>query len=136
MNKYCYFCKSKINYKYITYVTGFYIYERAREYSWVSLRHYAVNLRGLTSNVLMLMLYWSEKMMRNSTYLPPNTKLIHKTNNRLTLITVFCFRVEPPFVTSYETQEYWTLYLGVLMSIPRILVCICVRAHEYTGFYV
>jgi hypothetical protein len=27
--------------------------------------------------------------------LPPNTRLIHKTNNRLTLITVFCFRVDP-----------------------------------------
>ena len=39
-------------------------------------------------------------------YLPPNTRLIHKTNNRLTLITVFCFRVDPvTFVTSYETQD-------------------------------
>ena len=66
---------------------------------------------GSTSNVLMLMLYWSEKMIRNSMYLPPNTRLIHKTNNRLTLITVFCFVLEltppPPvtYVTSYETQE-------------------------------
>ena len=64
---------------------------------------------GSTSNILMLMLYWSEKMIRNFMYLPPNTRLIHKTNNRLTLITVFCFRVDLPppvtFVTSYETQE-------------------------------
>jgi hypothetical protein len=29
-------------------------------------------------------------------YLAPNTRLIHKTNNRLTLITVFCFRIDPP----------------------------------------
>jgi hypothetical protein len=36
-----------------------------------------------------LMLYWSEKMIWNSMYLPPNTRLIH-------LITVFCFRVDPP----------------------------------------
>jgi hypothetical protein len=55
----------------------------------------AGNLEGLdsdggsTSNVLMLMLYWSEKMT-------PNTRLIDKTSNRLTLITVFCFRVDPP----------------------------------------
>ena len=49
---------------------------------------------GSTSNVLMLMLYWSEKMIRNSMYLPP--RLIHKTNNRLTLIAVFCFRVDSP----------------------------------------
>jgi hypothetical protein len=61
-----------------------------------------------TSNVLMLMLYWSEKIIRNSMYLPPNTRPIHKTNNRLTLTTVFCFRVDHPVtsVTSYETQEY------------------------------
>jgi hypothetical protein len=51
---------------------------------------------GSTANVLMLMLYWSEKVIRNSTYLTPNTMLIHKTKNRLTLITVFCFRVDPP----------------------------------------
>ena len=36
---------------------------------------------GSISNALMLMLYWSEKMIRNSMYLPPNTRLIHKTNN-------------------------------------------------------
>jgi hypothetical protein len=65
-------------------------------YSWVSLRHCAVNLTGgSTSNVLMLMLYWSEKMIRNSMYLPPNTRLINKTNNRLTLITVFCLELTP-----------------------------------------
>ena len=51
--------------------------------------------RGSTSNVLTLMLYWSEKMIRNSMYLSLNTRLIHKTSNRLTLITVFCFRVDP-----------------------------------------
>ena len=51
---------------------------------------------GSTSNALMLMLYWSEKTIRNFTYLPLNTRLIHKTNNRLTLITGFCFRVDPP----------------------------------------
>jgi hypothetical protein len=53
---------------------------------------------GSTSNVLMLiiMLYWSEKMIRNSMYLSPNTRLINKTSSRLTLITVFCFRVDPP----------------------------------------
>jgi hypothetical protein len=51
---------------------------------------------GSTSNVLMLMLYWSEKMIRNFMYWPPNTRLIHKTNNRFTLTTVFCFRVDPP----------------------------------------
>jgi hypothetical protein len=28
---------------------------------------------GSTLNVLMLMLHWSEKMIRNCTYLPPNT---------------------------------------------------------------
>jgi hypothetical protein len=50
---------------------------------------------GSTSNVLTLMLYWSEKMIRNSMYLSLNTRLIHKTSNRLTLITVFCFRVDP-----------------------------------------
>jgi hypothetical protein len=73
--------------------------------SWVSLRHNAVNLtRGSASNVLMLMLHWSEKMVQKSTHLPPNTRLMQKTNNRLTLITVFCFRVVT-FVTSYETQE-------------------------------
>jgi hypothetical protein len=45
-------------------------------------------------------------MIRNSMYLSPNTRLIHKTSNRLTLITVFCFRVDPlSIVTSYETQE-------------------------------
>ena len=44
----------------------------------------------------MLMLYWSEKMIRNSMDLPSNTRLIHKMSNRLTLITVFCFRVDPP----------------------------------------
>jgi hypothetical protein len=44
-----------------------------------------------TSNVLMLMLYWTEKIIRNSMYL-------HKTNNRHTLITVFCFRVDPPLL--------------------------------------
>jgi hypothetical protein len=63
-----------------------------------------------TSNVLMLMLFWNEKNIRNSMYLPPNTRLIHKTNNRLALITVFCFRVAPhpppvTSVTTYETQE-------------------------------
>jgi hypothetical protein len=46
---------------------------------------------GSTSNVLMLILCWNEKMIRSSMYLPPNARLIHKANNRLTLITVFCF---------------------------------------------
>jgi hypothetical protein len=67
--------------------------------SWVSLRHYAVNLTGGGQPQMywcLCWLYWSEKMIRNSMYLPPNTRLIHKTNNRLTLITVFCFRVDPP----------------------------------------
>ena len=41
------------------------------------------------------MLYWSEKMIQNSMYLASNTRLIHKTKNWLTLITVFCFRVDP-----------------------------------------
>ena len=41
-----------------------------------------------TSKVLMLMLYWSGKKIRNSMHLPPNTRIIHKTNNRLTLVTV------------------------------------------------
>jgi hypothetical protein len=45
--------------------------------------------------------------------LPPNTRLIHKTNNRLTLITVFCFGVDPPSVTSYETQEYSSIMLTI-----------------------
>ena len=47
--------------------------------------------------------------------LPPNTRLIHKTNNRLTLITVFCFTVVPPVtsVTSYETQEYSLIMLTI-----------------------
>ena len=52
--------------------------------------------RSTSTDVLMLMLYWSEKMIQNSMYLPPNQRLIHKTNNRLTLITVFCFRVDLP----------------------------------------
>jgi hypothetical protein len=77
--------------------------------AWVTTASCSESDGGSTSNVLMLMLYWSEKMVRNSMYLSPNTRLIHKTSNLLTQITVFCFRVDPPpvtFVTSYETQEY------------------------------
>jgi hypothetical protein len=61
------------------------------------------------------MLYWNEKMIRNAMYLPPNTRLIHKTNNRLTLITVFCFRVDPPSLLwrhmkpSQRHHESWLL---------------------------
>jgi hypothetical protein len=64
--------------------------------SWVSLRHYAVNLTGGEPQMCWCLLYRSVKIIRNSMYLPPNTRLTHKMNNRLTLITVFCFRVDPP----------------------------------------
>jgi hypothetical protein len=80
---------------------------------------------GSTSNVLMLMLYWSEKMRRNSMYLAPNTRLIHKTSNRLTLITVFCFRVDPPsHLWRHMKPKNWLLY-KVLRSayISEIHIC-------------
>jgi hypothetical protein len=66
---------------------------------------------GSTSKVLMFMLYWSEKIIRNSMYLPSNTRLIHKTNNRLTLTTVFGFRVDPPsLLWRHMKPKNWTKY--------------------------
>jgi hypothetical protein len=67
-------------------------------YSWVSLQHFAVNLTGGQPklNVLMLMLYWSEQMIRNCMYLPPKTRPTHTVKNWFTLTTVSRFRVDPP----------------------------------------
>ena len=48
-------------------------------YSWVSLCHFAGNLnRGQPH--LMFMLYWSEQVLRNFTYLQPNKGTTHTVN--------------------------------------------------------
>jgi hypothetical protein len=83
---------------------------------------------GGNLNVLMLMLYWSEKMIRYPMYLPPNTRLIHKTNNRLTLTTVFCFvlswRVEPPSLLwrhmKLKNRNYFNCLVFIVFSLKII----------------
>ena len=46
---------------------------------------------GSTQNVLMIMLYWSEKISRNCTYLLPNTRSTHTMKNSFPPITVHRF---------------------------------------------
>ena len=50
---------------------------------------------GSTQNVLMIMLYWSDKIWRNCTYLLPNTRSTHTVKNYFPPITVHRFGVDP-----------------------------------------
>ncbi len=63
---------------------------------------------GLTSTVLMFMLYWREQMIGNCMYLLRNMRPTHTMNIQFTPMTMSRFRVDPPlkFMTSHETQEY------------------------------
>ena len=59
-----------------------------------------------------------------------NTRLIHKTNNRLTLIAVFCFRVDPPSLLwhhmklknhVYNTPDFFGRRAATANSPPPLL---------------
>ena len=65
-------------------------------YSWVSLGHFAVNLDwGSTQNLLMIILYWSEQISRNCTYLLPNKSSTHTVKNYFPSMNVYQFGVDP-----------------------------------------
>jgi hypothetical protein len=89
--------------------------------SWVSLRHYTVNLTGGEPQMCWCLLYRSVKIIRNSMYLPPNTRLTHKMNNRLTLITVFCFRVDPPPPPRHMKPKNTHKFVNLLC----LFICVC-----------
>ena len=61
---------------------------------------------GSTQNVLMIMLYWSEKISRNCTYLLLNTRSTHTVKSYFPPMTVHRFEVDPSeILTSRETQD-------------------------------
>ena len=50
---------------------------------------------GSNQNVLMIILYWSEQISRNCTYLLPNKSSTHTVKNYFSPLTVYRFRVDP-----------------------------------------
>ena len=82
--------KLQISKKLVLQFSLFFIY-CSISYSWVhSDIHKAVNLSGVTQNVMIIMLYWSEQVSQNYTYLLANKRSTNPVK----------------FMTSRETQEF------------------------------
>ena len=50
---------------------------------------------GSAQNVLMIILYWSEQISRNCTYLLPNKRATHTVKNYFPPMTVYRLGVDP-----------------------------------------
>ena len=60
--------------------------------SWVSPGHFA---QPRSQNVLMIILYWSEQISRNCTYLLPNKRATYTVKNYFRPMTVYRLGVDP-----------------------------------------
>ena len=86
------------------------------KYSCVSLGHFAVNLSGSTLIVLIIILYWSEQISRNCTYLLLNKNSTHIVKNYPPPMTVNRFGVDPSKIYDVTLDPSILQMYGILLD--------------------